>query len=280
MYFYKFWNIVIQSDMKLELADTQIVEEGSRIYTLHFDSKSNCPRGELPLKVYDEGNMLVGINHFEGIITFYGNVSAHVVTLVIISDLLADIISYFNRCLLLHASAVSKENKSIAFVGKSHSGKSTLSSYFALMGYKILTDDVCPVIKVDDAFYTVALQTGVKLRDESVAEMNQLCTNSKLFSINEKCHLFDCTDSSLFPLSAVFIIEKSDEISVQQIVGIEKKVQFVRHIHRYVDKTVLSEYMHFDFRSIEVFRLGYPRNYDMCKSVYTLVESQLQKFEI
>ena len=277
MFYYRFWNIVFRSGMRLELANIHNINEDDKVYTLHFENKSNCDKESSCLKVYDDGNLLVAVEHREKRIVFYGHVNSHIVTLIIVSDLLADIISYANQCLLLHASSVCKNQKSIAFLGKSHSGKSTLSSYFALQGYEVLTDDVFPVMKINNLFYTVSLQTGVKLRSESVQEMNRLCSNGTVFNVNEKCHLFDCTDSNFFPVCGLFIIELEDKVSIKKILGIEKKIQFIRHIHRYVDKNVLCEYIRSDLDSINVFRLGYPKNYKDCQLIYNLVDSILEK---
>ena len=45
----------------------------------------------------------------------------------------------------MHASAIVHEGKAVLFTGISGAGKSTTANAFRLKGYKMLTDDVCPI---------------------------------------------------------------------------------------------------------------------------------------
>lgn len=50
------------------------------------------------------------------------------------------------KILAMHASAIAHESKAVLFTGHSGIGKSTTANAFRLKGYKMLTDDVCPVV--------------------------------------------------------------------------------------------------------------------------------------
>ena len=46
------------------------------------------------------------------------------------------------KFLVVHASAIKYDNTSYMFVGKSHSGKSTLASYFLSLGATLIAEDI------------------------------------------------------------------------------------------------------------------------------------------
>lgn len=55
------------------------------------------------------------------------------------------ILLYQRGLLPLHCNAVEYEGRAFLFCGDSGAGKSTLAAYFQKRGYKLLTDDVCPI---------------------------------------------------------------------------------------------------------------------------------------
>lgn len=55
------------------------------------------------------------------------------------------ILLYQRGLLPLHCNAVEHEGRAFLFCGDSGAGKSTLAAYFQKRGFKLLTDDVCPI---------------------------------------------------------------------------------------------------------------------------------------
>lgn len=68
----------------------------------------------------------------------------------------------------LHASAVAKDGKAIAFVGPKGAGKSTTVAYFCSRGYSLLTDDLLALRTADDYVTAYPGFPGLKLYPDSV----------------------------------------------------------------------------------------------------------------
>ncbi|WP_165998188.1 aldolase [Bacillus sp. Cs-700] len=138
----------------------------------------------------------------------------------------------------LHGSAIAIEGKAYAIVGYSGAGKSTLASEFMKRGYKLLTDDIIPVLITNEGKPTVVPSyPQQKLWIESLREFGM---NSKqyrpLFDREEK---FSVPISNRFcntplPLGGVFELVKSaqDGIEIGKITKLNKLQTLSAHTFR------------------------------------------------
>lgn len=76
------------------------------------------------------------------------------------------------KILAMHASAIVHEGKAVLFTGISGAGKSTTANAFRLEGYKMLTDDVCPIQFVKNKPYALPGYPQSKLWEDALENMN------------------------------------------------------------------------------------------------------------
>jgi len=68
----------------------------------------------------------------------------------------------------LHASAVSIENRCVAFVGGEGAGKSTTAAAFARRGFSVISDDVAALVESPEGFHVMPAYPHVSLWQDSV----------------------------------------------------------------------------------------------------------------
>lgn len=83
------------------------------------------------------------------------------------------------KTLALHASAIVHEGKAVLFTGISGAGKSTTANAFRLKGYKMLTDDVCPVQFIDGKPYAFSGYPQSKMWEDALEKMDIPYTDLK-----------------------------------------------------------------------------------------------------
>lgn len=71
----------------------------------------------------------------------------------------------------LHASVVVIDDRAVVLLGDAGSGKSTTAAGFAVMGYSILTDDVCVPIEVEGNFCVEPAYPGIRLWPDAAEAM-------------------------------------------------------------------------------------------------------------
>ena len=76
------------------------------------------------------------------------------------------------KILAIHASAIEHEGKAVLFTGISGAGKSTTANAFRLQGFKMLTDDVCPVDFRNDRPYALPGYPQSKLWEDTLERLD------------------------------------------------------------------------------------------------------------
>ncbi|WNF35285.1 aldolase [Bacillaceae bacterium IKA-2] len=170
----------------------------------------------------------------------------------------------------LHGSAIAINGKAFAFVGYSGAGKSTLASALLNRGYKLLSDDVIPII-----FSTVNVPIVIpaypqqKLWEESLNEFgiesNQyqpLYDRKTKFAIPVQSQF----ETETLPLAGVFELVKSEEDKI--ILIPKQKIEKLQTLHHHTYRNFLlgpSDLLEWHFNtitkignSINVFQLRRP----------------------
>ncbi len=76
-------------------------------------------------------------------------------------------IGYF----LLHGSAIESDNSAYLFLGFSGVGKSSVAAALEQRKYRIITDDVCPLSKIDNILYIIPGTQQARLLQDTVEEL-------------------------------------------------------------------------------------------------------------
>lgn len=116
--------------------------------------------GESFLSLYRQNGH--DVLHFTGVVDFYirpGSITCHLLDktydYAVEIYLLGMVLSYWlemNGCPALHASAVSFEDRAVAFLSGNRGGKSSLACSLMQAGYPLLTDDILPVERLNNFF--------------------------------------------------------------------------------------------------------------------------------
>ncbi len=131
-------------------------------------------------------------------------------------------VSWMNGLLPLHASAVVKDGRTVAFTADSGGGKSTLAASLAERGYRHLCDDTL-VLQCSDS-QVLALPDGKprKLWGDAVEHLG-VAPKREIAFVPGKFYV-DPTDSVTdpVPLTDLVFLEFGDDVSLEPIVGADK----------------------------------------------------------
>ena len=184
---------------------------------------------------------------------------------------------------VLHASAVEAlEDESIAFIGETGLGKSTLASSFYQNGAKLLTDDCLLLDEQDRQMIGMPNYYGVRLYDDSATAIlgqHQPLLPVAHYSTKNRFYLASQSrkkQHNRSSLVALFLLTESldnDEIVITPIKGAEELIAIIKHTFELDVADKLSINRQFKNISnlmssnIKIFQLQYPRKYQLLPTV-------------
>jgi hypothetical protein len=126
--------------------------------------------------------------------------------------------------LCLHASAVEVHGKGLALLGPPGAGKSTLAATFAETGFAVLSDDVAPLTRADDAWLVQPGYPKLRLWPDAVQALyGSLDLLPRITPTWDKRHL-DLTEARYrfsdraVPLAGIYLLdERTDEAAAPVI---------------------------------------------------------------
>jgi energy-coupling factor transporter ATP-binding protein EcfA2 len=142
------------------------------------------------------------------------------------------------RILPLHGSAVAINGKAYAFIGQSGAGKSTLASVFLENGFQLLSDDVIPVISLQNGIpHVIPSYPQQKLWKESLDEFGMAANEYSPLFERETKYAIPVNESfcrETLPLGGVFELVKSpsNEIKLISFSILEQLHTLYNHTYR------------------------------------------------
>lgn len=187
----------------------------------------------------------------------------------------------------MHGSCFVYNNKGIMLCGDSGAGKSSLTASFVLEGNEFLTDDVTPILTLNNKPFIWTMSDRIKLWEDSLKQLNQNIED--LHKINPKTEKFyyplkSYKDSS-FMLNHIFLIEIHEKSTIifQEIKGAEKVTALRNEIYRLEYLLGMPENEAFYFKklveiskNIKITKLFRPKDIPIDQTKYKLKE-YLQK---
>ena len=184
-----------------------------------------------------------------------------------------------------HASVVTVPGGSVAFLGKTGMGKSTLAASFALEDAAFLTDDA---LIIDESRGVRAMPSHASLRlwqDSVEALIPADAPQAGAISFSSKARLLagdalHYRDEAV-PLLAAFVLESNDieTIAIEALTGSNRHMAWVSNsfLLDIRDKDLLAR--HFDWThriadQVPTFSLDYPRDYGILPQVRDAVRRQ------
>lgn len=191
--------------------------------------------------------------------------------------------------LLLHASVVCRDNKSIAIAGHSGAGKSTTAAELCLKKqFCLIADDTCAISFGGDKKYRIKFSTSkVKILPDALQMLQLEVVGTDKISANSEKIGVSIGERSLFNifhLAVVFVLQhnRNGQFSLQRLKGVDKaeallKNTFWRDYLRWmgrIDK--IFEYSSFLARDTEVFNLHFDKHFHHPSLLAALIEEQMR----
>lgn len=185
------------------------------------------------------------------------------------------------KTLALHASAIVHEGKAVLFTGISGAGKSTTANAFCLKGYKMLTDDVCPVQFMDSKPYALAGYPQSKMWEDALEKMSISYKNLKFIRTGihkRNLPLNGSFVSTPTEIKALYILQSHNKPTVElHPVADADKFRLIKNMtyRRYLIKDLGMQPYHFMngsqlANSIHVQRIIRPQSFSVNEVVSTI----------
>jgi len=149
------------------------------------------------------------------------------------------------KILPIHGSCFVWKERGIMLCGESRAGKSALTAAFCMTGAQFLTDDVTPLVFTNGKPEILPLSDRIKLRDDSLLQMNIEMDGLTSITPGEKKFYFPMEKSTHrnFPLHRIYIIEPAETEAVETIIlqGIESFTAIRNEVYRWEYLQAMSE---------------------------------------
>lgn len=197
------------------------------------------------------------------------------------------------QILPLHGSCIAIDGKAYAILGHSGAGKSTLASVLLNKGYRLLSDDIIPIVMLDNNPIAIPSYPQQKLWQESLDALNlsqsdyhPIYNRETKFTVPVQQHFH----SETLPLAGVIELVKSDgDASIHPISGMERYLMLFNHTYRnfLVTGGGLMDW-HFNYLArfinrITVYRLRRPRvgfsAHDLASLLLNAIHEEAAKHE-
>ncbi|BDM80337.1 hypothetical protein [Acaryochloris marina] len=121
--------------------------------------------------------------------------------------------------LVLHGSCIALQDSVITFLGHSRAGKSTLAEAFYCQNYLVITDDVLAISLDTDYPQVLPSIPRIKLWPDSALAMGHQLEQLPPIHNNssKRAHLLPQTSITTLPLSSIYILGQSSEISITKL---------------------------------------------------------------
>jgi len=206
---------------------------------------------------------------------------------LLINQVIPRVISHNGR-IVLHASAVSIKQSTIAFLGDSGWGKSTIAAFFHTQGYPLLTDDSLLIEQKNNEIVGLPSYIGARLWADSIgAVTNEYhdfhdlpCNFSKKQMIFQRNSI---TDNNDLPIRAFFILNPPnqsitvDKITIEAILGARAITEILKHSFSLdmTDKNSISKKFNnigeIVSSGVIVYQLHYPYDHALLGNVCDVV---------
>lgn len=179
------------------------------------------------------------------------------------------VVLHQRNSLVLHASVVTVNGAGVAFVGAKGQGKSTMAASLQSSGARLISDDLLPIVFENGRAFAIPGYPQIKLFRDSVTAVGEIPERLPAAHPKNSKYAYFCEQFSHdpAPLSAVYVLNIDDEISIDRMGMPEAFIEATKHTHvSYYLRESGSFEWHFEkcrelVRSVPFFWLNRPHDY-------------------
>ncbi|MFP7473349.1 aldolase [Niallia taxi] len=142
-----------------------------------------------------------------------------------------------NRIYTLHGSVVSIDERAYGIVGYCGAGKSTLARALVKRGYKLISDDIIPVVIQPQGPCVIPSYPYQKLWEDSITQFNMDTNRYKPIVQREKKYsvpIKNNFENNILPLEGIFILNKQqeDKVKIEDVSNLRGLQELFTHTYR------------------------------------------------
>lgn len=299
MYSYKSFGINIESEVLIPQfisAENQKAEVSIK----YGEVKTRLPNGdgfERAIQLGDEeigfyfeqvGSFLVR-NGCEIVVEPYVGAEDELVRLPLIGIVMAALLQQRGK-LVLHASAVSVNDKAVVFLGWKGAGKSTTSAMMYGRGHKMISDDIvalenaetaAPLVAPGFPHFKLMPETAASVLGDDAEKLSRICTGlEKRFRSSSDNFL-----ENKIPLQAIYLLEDGIHLQAELLQPQEAITTLIANTYlaRYGKQLIQKNHAVTNLRQCSnivnhtpVYRLARPRSLNLLENLAKLIELQCE----
>ncbi len=153
------------------------------------------------------------------------------------------------KILALHASAIVHQGKAVIFTGISGAGKSTTANALRLEGFKMMTDDICPIKMIEGVPYALPGYPQSKLWEDALDNLNVDYKDYKKVrtKLNKRAvPIMGDFESKAIPIKAIYRLQKHKKDQVE-LIDLDNSDKFLllknmTYRHYFIEDTAAHPY--------------------------------------
>lgn len=139
----------------------------------------------------------------------------------------------------LHGSCVCKDGKAFVITGDSGAGKSTTAAEFLKRGWKLMSDDVTPIVEDNGTYYARSTYPGQKLWQDTIDRSdNEDRVVQNIIRENDGRQKFQLQarnsyiNATLPLMYCVYLVPGSETLMMDELLGFAKTDMLMRNLYR------------------------------------------------
>lgn len=139
----------------------------------------------------------------------------------------------------LHGSCVCKDGKAFVITGDSGAGKSTTAAEFLKRGWKLMSDDVTPIVEDNGTYYARSTYPGQKMWQDTIDRSdNEDRVVQNIIRENDGRQKFQLQarnsyiNATLPLMYCVYLVPGSETLMMDELLGFAKTDMLMRNLYR------------------------------------------------
>ena len=180
---------------------------------------------------------------------------------------------------LLHASAVGIGDETVAFIGMSGSGKSTIATYLCLNNCELMSDDALLIFYKSNEYFGSPSYPGLRLWPDMVEKLfKKNVTSSNVSNFKNKQLLPALENSISFSnkekkIKALYLLKNAENFSIEKISPFSAFGEIIKHVVRLDITDEKTNIEQFNFvnkimNNVDLYKINYNKTLDSLEKIH------------